>query len=570
MTSSFLITPATRDQVTSLPSVLHRRRRDNRSSTALFFVNPDASETIISFDKLYYEANRYAHALRSQGIAPKSVVILTMSHSPSLLYAFWGVLLLGAIPAIFPPLTEKLAPEMYYERVRGMAVHSGAGLIVTDGALHAPLTNLLHDTPIRVMQIDDLGESNPTEQIDINVNPDSTALLQHSSGTTGLQKGVALPHRAILNQIASYSAAMELAADDKVVSWLPLYHDMGLIAGFILPILQGIPLVLISPFQWVRDPRLLLTLIERHRATLCWLPNFAYNLMAERASRLVPGEVDLSSIRAFVNCSEPVQAESHRRFIGRFTNFGLRADVLTVCYAMAENTFAVTQTPPGTAPTIERLSRMKLAQNRAELATGDELAVEVVSCGRPMLNCDVQIRDSALAVLADRQIGEIAIRSNSMLSAYHNRPELTENVMVDGWYLTGDLGYMADGDLYITGRKKDILIVGGKNIYPQDIEAIVNDIPGVYPGRVVAFAIPDARLGTEAVVVVCEVETTDSDVRTEIERVIRTSIAQQIDITLYDVLLVARKWLHKTSSGKIARAANREKYLDYVHNGTMG
>jgi acyl-CoA synthetase (AMP-forming)/AMP-acid ligase II len=395
--------------------------------------------------------------------------------------------------------------------------------------------------------------------------------LQHSSGSTGLQKGVMLSHRAVLNQIASYSEAIQLSPDDIVVSWLPLYHDMGLIAGFIMPILQGIPLVLMSPFHWIRDPRILLWAIHNHRGTLCWLPNFAYNFLATRIRPATIAGLDLSSLRAVINCSEPVYAESHRAFLEQYAYYGLRESALATCYAMAENTFAVTQSVLDAPPALDVVDRRALMEERQAIPVDSGLkpiapTMTFVSCGIPIPNCEIKITDEQRQPLPERRVGEIALRGDSMLTGYYQRPDASAEVMADGWYFTGDMGYIADGELYITGRKKDLIIVGGKNVYPQDIENLLNDIPGLHPGRAVAFGVFNEQLGTEDVAVVAEADTDDLDARADIMREIRARVAQSTDVMARYVHLVDAKWLIKTSSGKIARRANRDKFLDEVLN----
>jgi acyl-CoA synthetase (AMP-forming)/AMP-acid ligase II len=371
-----------------------------------------------------------------------------------------------------------------------------------------------------------------------------------------LQKGVVLSHQAVINHVANYSAAIRLVPDDVVVSWLPLYHDMGLIAGFIMPIMQGVKLVIMSPFHWVRDPKILLHAIQHHQGTLCWLPNFAYNFLATRV-REIEG-LDMSSVRAFVNCSEPVYAESHHLFAERY---GLREDVLSTCYAMAENTFAVTQGGIESPVILDTVDRRTLAEaRRAVPAKGDAPTVTLVSCGRAIPNCEIQVVDEQRQILSDRCIGEIALRSDSMLSGYYRREDATREVLADGWFYTGDMGYLADGELYITGRKKDLLIVGGKNVYPQDIENLLNDITGLHPGRTAVFGVFNEQLGTEDIAIVAEVDTQDTEARATILREIRARVAQNTEVTARYVQLVGAGWLVKTTSGKVARGANKEKF----------
>jgi len=387
------------------------------------------------------------------------------------------------------------------------------------------------------------------------------AFLQHSSGTTGLQKGVALSHKAVLNQLASYSDAIDLNEKDIIVSWLPLYHDMGLIAGFILPLVQGVTLVLMSPFDWVRHPALLVRTIDAYKGTLCWLPNFAYNHCARRIRKRDSEAISLSSMRMFINCSEPVRHDSHKMFVDRFADLGLTYDQLTVSYAMAENTFGVTQSRPGQAAKLDVIDRLELenGSRAVPVAKDHPHAVTKVSCGKPIPGTVVSIFDSQHKALPERVVGEISIRSNCMLTEYYARPDLVP--FQDGWFSTGEQGYIADGEVYVIRRIKDLIINAGKNVYPQDIEAVVNHVPGIHTGRAVAFGIYDDREGTELIAVVAEVQTKDSEQRKQIVKRIRQEVSQQTMVTLSYVQLVGEKGLSKTSSGKIARSANKEKWL---------
>lgn len=537
--------------------------------TALTLIQPDGTQAL-TYRTFFERAGQYARALEKAGIRRGDLVVLVLQHGGEVLYAFWGAMLLGAIPSIMPFLTPKLDPEHYYQSVRQLVALSEVRAVITYGemmpALRAHLDGIA--TLAAILSVDDLQPegrlSNYLERA--SVQPADTAFLQHSSGSTGLQKGVMLAHEAVLNQIAAYSAAIDLRPDDVVVSWLPLYHDMGLIAGFIMPLVQGVHLVLMSPFHWVRDPLVLLRAIHEYRGTLCWLPNFAYNFMATRVRRSALDGIDLSSLRALINCSEPVRHDSHVIFGDFYASCGLNGKALQTCYAMAENTFAVTQSQLGVPPRLDVIDRRALMeQGIARPSDGDDgPTVVMVSCGRPIAHTEIRIVDGVRHDLPERHVGEVALRSDCMLSGYYRRPDATAQAMQDGWYFTGDLGYMADGELYITGRKKDLIIVGGKNIYPQDIENAINDIEGVHPGRTVAFGVPNEDLGTEDIAIVCEVDTQDPQEHGRIVREIRARVVQTTDVTARYVHLVGAKWLLKTSSGKIARAANRKKFMEQV------
>ena len=536
---------------------------------ALTLVAPGETQTI-TFGAFFEQAARYAHALEQAGVQPHDLVVLVLQHGDDVLYGFWGAMLLGAVPSIFPFLTPKLDPERYFASVRALVELSEVKAVITYPELRDELANHLADIPTlgAILNVKDLT---PAGQLADYVDrapsrPEDTAFLQHSSGSTGLQKGVMLSHGAVLNQVMAYSQAIALSPDDVIVSWLPLYHDMGLIAGFIMPVIQGLHLVLMSPFDWVRDPRMLLNAVHEHQGTLCWLPNFAYNFLATRIDDDALNGLRLNSLRAVINCSEPVRDDSHRVFAERFIPYGLPESALATCYAMAENTFAVTQTPAGVAPTVDMVDRNSLMEQRiAQPAlNGNIPTVSLVSCGSPIPNTEVRIVDAERQTLPERHVGEIALRGDCMLSGYYRRPEATEQAMHDGWYFTGDLGYLASGELYITGRQKDLIIVGGKNIYPQDIENLVNSVDGVHPGRTVAFGVLNEALGTEDIAVIAEIERDDVQTRAQVMREIRSRVAQSTDTMVRYVHLVGPKWLIKTSSGKIARAANRQKFLDEV------
>jgi len=379
----------------------------------------------------------------------------------------------------------------------------------------------------------------------------------------GLQKGVALSHRAILRQLAAYIPALNLTPSDVIVSWLPLYHDMGLIAGFLLPVLTGARLVLLSPFEWARAPWTLLRAVTEHGGTLAWLPNFAYNFCATRIPDRELVGLDLSSLRAVINCSEPMMAESHRLFAARLRPFGLRENALATCYAMAENVFAVTQGGIESPVRVDRVDRELLATagRAAPTHDSDRRVMEVVSAGPPLPNCEVRVLSMDGATLPARQVGELALRSDCMLTGYFNRPDATALALREGWYLTGDLGYLAEGEVFITGRKKDMMIVGGKNIYPQDIEYLINKVAGVHPGRVVVFGLFNESLGTEEVAAVVELDSSAGVDASRLGLSIRQAVSTGSEVTLGPLKFVDERWLIKTSSGKIARGANREKLM---------
>jgi acyl-CoA synthetase (AMP-forming)/AMP-acid ligase II len=369
-----------------------------------------------------------------------------------------------------------------------------------------------------------------------------------------------------LNQLSAYRSAIQLTSEDVVVSWLPLYHDMGLIAGFIMPIMEGIPLVLMSPFDWVRAPQRLMQAVSKYKGTLSWLPNFAYNFCAQKIRDRHLEGVDLSSWRAITNCSEPVRYESHIQFYEKFKSYGLKFETLQTSYAMAENVFGVTQSDLQRRPTLNEIDREAFLHEHVAQPARDGMPVmRMMSSGKPISNTKIRILNAHGKDVPERTIGEIALQSNSMLTEYYHRPDATAKAFHDGWYLTGDYGYLVDGELYVTGRKKDMIIVGGKNVYPQDIESLVGQVEGIHAGRVVAFGMYDETQGTEEVVVLAETDAQEDP--NEIKRIsdaVRAHVTKNSAVALRWVYLVGPKWLLKTSSGKIARSANKEKYLKEI------
>ena len=397
-------------------------------------------------------------------------------------------------------------------------------------------------------------------------NNEDIVLLQHSSGTTGLQKGVALSHQSVFYQLDAYGQTLSLGDEDVVVSWLPLYHDMGLIAGFIMPILSGIHLVLMSPFDWVRAPYKLMQSITKYRGTLSWLPNFSYNFCAQKIRDRHLEGVDLSSLRAIINCSEPVRWESHQAFYERFKNFGLKLETLQTSYAMAENVFSVTQSPLGNVPTVDEIDREAFMVERVAKSPLDgRPSMKMMSSGRPLENVEIQIWDADGNEVSERAVGEVVLMSNCMLSGYYNRSDLTDQVLMNGWYRTGDYGYLSDGELFVSGRKKDMIIVGGRNVYPQDLEALTYEVPGVRAGRAVAFGMFDDNQGTEDVVIIAEIDVDDVAEQQKLADAIRLHVTKNSAIALRHVRVVGPKWIVKTSSGKTARAANKEKFIQELH-----
>jgi len=552
--------------MTTVTEVLYRTIQEEPDRIALVLQSPDGDQAITYVD-LMRGALGFANLLERARVRRSEPVILLLQHGRPLIEAFFGTILHGAVPAIMPFLTEKLSPERYRQSLAALIEITKPAVVITYPAFADEVARARKEGD-SVRSVILWTEAEPAPEISwktlggMESEPEDIVLLQHSSGTTGLQKGVALSHRAVLCQLKNYADAINMTRDDVVVSWLPLYHDMGLIAGFIMPILLRSKLILMSPFDWIRAPHRLLSAISQYRGTLSWLPNFAYNFSSRKVRDRDLDNIDLSSWRAVINCSEPMRWKSHEDFYNRFSKYGLKRQALATCYAMAENVFAVTQGGIEAPVVVDEIDRRSLLEDQIAVpAKAGEDAIKMLSAGQPIDGTSVRVIDAEGMDLPDRHIGVIALQGDCLLSGYHNRDDLTQETFLGRWYITGDLGYLVDGELFVTGRKKELIIVGGKNVFPQDLEELAMDVEGVHPGRVVAFGLFNEELGTEEIGVIAEVDVTEDDLRVKIAREIRDQIARGTDVTARYVLTVDRGWLIKTSSGKIARGANRDKYL---------
>jgi acyl-CoA synthetase (AMP-forming)/AMP-acid ligase II len=339
---------------------------------------------------------------------------------------------------------------------------------------------------------------------------------------------------------------------------------MGLIACFMLPLVYHIPIVMQSPLEWVIRPGTMLQLISSYRCTLSWIPNFALQFLARRVRPEDRAGYDLSSLRALINCSEPVRAQSIDEFMTTYSPFGLKPDALKSSYAMAENVFGVTQSDIHSAPRRIWVDGRELAQRNVAVPVPNDArqAACFVSSGRCIEGNYVRIVSADGKDLADYEVGEIVIQSDSLFDGYYNRPDLSAAVCKDGWYWTGDLGFRVEGELYVTGRKKDLIIVAGKNIYPQDIEEIVSRHPAIHDGRVVAFGLYNEERGTEDIIIAAELEDDHvPDDTSAIERSIRDAIVSELDVAPRAIFLKPRSWIVKSTAGKPARSTTREKLL---------
>lgn len=523
------------------------------------FVTGGAAEPI-TFSHLYHFSRLYAAAFRERGVGRGDVVLIVLRHSPHLFYSFLGAMLAGAIPSFMPFPTPKQRPELYWKDHENLFDRIKPKLLVTYESNAVAATDVF-GAAIGIMVADntilDSTVANASTMTCSEAQPDEIACLQHSSGTTGMKKGVMLTHRAILDHAARYSKALAFTDSDSIVSWLPLYHDMGFIACFMTSVIGGTHLVALDPFEWVMRPQILLDSIERYRPTFCWLPNFAFSHLTATAKL---GTIhDLSSIRAFIDCSEPCKARTFEAFVDRFGSSGVRPEQLHVCYAMAENVFAVTQSAPGRPATVLEVDSNALALGVVRVA-GPQRSHRLLSCGQCVDGVELRITTVEGKEAGPDQVGEIYISSPFLCGGYYMQPDVTARRFRDGWYATGDMGFQHGGELYVTGRVDDMIIVNGRNYYAHEIEALVSAVPGAHPGRNIALGIDDDRSDATFVVVLAECSSPEFE-RKDLVRQIRSEVSEHLGLTLHSVLPLAPGSLIKTTSGKISRVKNKELFM---------
>lgn len=524
-----------------------------------------------TFSSILKAAESFAVGLKKRGVQRGDVCATVIRHNKYFYPIYLGISSIGAIPAALAYPNPRLHPDKFRQGIEGMSKRSGLDWILTEREISEMIEPLIteKDSTIRgsffplEWETDLKFEGKEKElinQVRANIKSSDPVLLQHSSGTTGLQKPVLLSHKAVIDHVKNYGKAIALSPNDKIVSWLPLYHDMGLIAAFHLPLAFGIPVVQIDTFEWIMIPSLLLEAISKEKGTLTWLPNFAYNILTDKVHDEELKGISLESMRMFINCSEPVRDRSNKIFYERYKKYGVKENSLSSSYGMAEVTFSTTQTPAG--ETIKKLNvdRQKLSQGIVKITDSGENSRVCVSSGKVIDGCEVKIIDKRGNDLEEGRVGELLIKSVSLFDGYRNYPEKTSAVLKDGWYYSGDYGFCYEDYYYIIGRKKDIIIVAGNNIYPEDVEDIASHVEGVIPGRVIAFGENSKELGSEQISVVAETKISDEEGQKKLTLdIIKAGMTD--DINIKKVYLVPPRWLIKSSAGKPSRKANRKRLL---------
>lgn len=531
----------------ALHDALRRRAWDNADNRAITFLDAGLGPyAVYTYGGLYDRADRLAQVLVQRNLKPGAPVgILLRSQEDQVLH-YLAALAAGLVPAILAPPNRKLNRDYYVRTTRAVLARSRFTVVITD------VEDLHLDVPTLAPY--SLKPHESDRPATVAPAPTGVSFLQFSSGTTGIKRGVLVTDEAILSQLETYAKALGLEPEDRIISWLPLYHDMGFIACLNMPLAHGIQTIMLDPIDWVTTPATFLKAASTYRASLAWNPNFAYAFMAHRIRDRDIQDVDLTNFRGLVNCSEPVTRAAQQAFLERFTPYGLREDVFWGCYAMAETTFALTHGTPHDAGALDPEGPSDGTVVRA----GPQISV-----GQPLPGVELKIVNQEGEVLPDRHVGEIWARSPFTFTGYHNDPEATAEAFSDHWYRTGDLGYKVGEALYVTGRRKDVLIVGGVNVFPQDIEDLVSDVEGVHPGRVSAFSTFDERVQTERIIILAEAASGEEiPDHQDLVIAIRQRVLAGFQIANFRVHIVPHGWLVKSSSGKMSRAASRRKWVE--------
>jgi acyl-CoA synthetase (AMP-forming)/AMP-acid ligase II len=562
--------------VTNFREILRRRVQDQGSRILLRIVS--GGKTVeFTGTALLEQALELARQYRQ---APESsVVLLLLPHSVELFLLHLGLILDGRIPAVLAWPTSRVDPDKYQRNLLYQLRNLPASQLIT---LPRLACNMGPGLPYRVTacpiesaaaheaafalppEIDTpapAAKSDPRQTA-----PDDALFLQFSGGTTGAQKAVVITASMLEAQLRRLGENLQFGAEDSVVSWLPLYHDMGLIGCLWLPLWFGAPSLQFSAQDWLLNPESLFAYMQEFRGTFCWLPNFAFSYLAGQRERM-RGAYSLAHVRAWISCSEPVRQISMNRFTEAFAGWGVEPRSLQASYAMAENVFAVTQTPLGAC--METFPRAALPSRAAAYSplAFDLLDEVYMSSGCALAGMDFRIMGPA-GLCPPHTPGEIQLRTESLFSGYWgNDGFLTNSLSPDGWYSTGDYGFVAGRDLFVIGRMKDIVIVGGQNVFPEDVEAVVNSIAGIYPGRVVAFGVEDDQLGTEALTVIAELRGPfEREQAHAAQRQIQKLVLSAIGTAPRSVHVVPERWIVKSTAGKISRRETRARFMQEREN----
>jgi len=539
----------------------HVRRHPDRPHVRFYM--DDGEGEVLTYRQLHEGAQALAAGLQRRGLRPGEPVVIMLATGPDYFFSFLGTLMAGGIPVPIYPPARKSQIEDHLRRHGALLRNCGAAImiILPEARRFAQVLKSQTENLKELLTPPELSSA-PDAYVKPKLGGMDIAFLQYTSGSTGNPKGVILTHANLLANIRAIGDVVEFTPSDVVVSWLPLYHDMGLIGAWMCSLYYAAPLVLMSPLSFLSRPDRWLRAIHRYRGTLTAAPNFAYELCLKRLKEENLGGLDLSSLRGACNGAEAVSPETVERFCETLSKYGFRREAMLPVYGMAECSVALSFPPLDRGPLVDTIQREPfLSDGRAVPAEpSDPKVFRFVACGRPLPGHEVRIVDAAGRELPERMEGRLQFRGPSTTSGYFRNPVETARLFDNDWLNSGDMAYMAGGDIYITGRTKDIVIRAGRNIYPQELEEAVGGIQGIRKGGVAVFGCTEAGSGTERLVVLAETREDDPERADELRSEINALAMDLTGTPADDVVLVPPGTVLKTSSGKIRRTANRELY----------
>ena len=520
---------------------------------------------IVSYSALWTGACAAAAGLQARGLEPGERVALMLPTGSDYFFAFYGVLLAGAVPVpIYPPV-RRAQLEDHLRRQRRILTNCQAAMLVTtrDATAVAHLLTSAVDSLRHVLTVAECMAASTSCEL-VRRQPGDLAFLQYTSGSTGDPKDVMLTHANLIANIRADGHALAADSSDVFVSWLPLYHDMGLIGAWLGSLYHAVCLVIMSPLTFLARPERWLWAIHRYRGTLSAAPNFAFELCLKRIDDADIEGLDLSHWRFAANGAEAISSTTLEKFCARFSAYGFQREAMSPVFGLAECAVGLAFTPPGRGPLIDVIERDALAgtQRAMPAAAGapDTEVLRVVACGQPLRGHEIRVVDDAGRELPERMEGRLQFRGPSATSGYYRNPAETGRLFQHGWLESGDRAYIAQGELYVTGRSKDIIIRAGRNIYPAELEDAVGDLDGIRKGHVAVFGTLDTTSGTERVVVLAETRRRAAPAREALRTAVNALAADLIAGPPDEVVLAPPNSVLRTSSGKIRRAASRAVY----------
>ncbi len=523
----------------------------------------DDGEKSISYKILHQEGLKVASRLRRFDLEPGEPVVIMLPTCADYFYTFFGTLLAGGIPVPLYPPARPSQIEEHVRRHRRIIANAGARLLVTVAEARPVARLLMSQVPeLRKVITTDTFFAEAPAMSALSRQASDIAFLQYTSGSTGDPKGVVLTHANLLANIRAMGRVCRVTTGDVFVSWLPLYHDMGLIGAWFGSLCHGCRLVVMSPLAFLARPERWLRAIARYGGTLSASPNFGFEICASRLGDELLAGLDLSSWRLAFNGAEPVIPATLRKFQARFEPYGLRAEALAPVYGLAESSVGLLFPQPGSGVRIDRIVRNIFAgSGQAVIAQErDETALEFVCCGRPLPNHQVRVVDAQGRELPERQEGRLQFMGPSATSGYFRNAEETRKLFRGEWLDTGDLAYIAAGEVYLTSRIKDIIIRAGRNIHPHELEEVIGNIPGIRKGCTAVFASHSAAAATERLVVLTESRMTSAGDRQQLRQRIVEATVDLLEMAPDEVVIGRPGTVLKTSSGKIRRSACRQLY----------